>query len=52
MKTEADEKMMKLAVERTIKMNEDFGRLEHCFNCEHDYPKGEHDREMCQYLNR
>lgn len=31
------------------KINEE---LERCFNCEVEYPRGEHDRELCQYLNR
>ena len=26
--------------------------LKKCSNCETEYKKGEHDTEMCQYLNR
>ena len=36
----------------TENIEEKVEELEHCFNCEYDYPKGEHGREICQYLNR
>lgn len=26
--------------------------VEYCPNCDCDYPKGEHNDELCNYLNR
>ncbi len=35
-------------LEKKVEVND----VEWCSNCEINYPKGQHDEEMCKYINR